>query len=76
MNCDRCGMPLERSVPEFYKIRKDNGDEVTDVYDDNHYIGIAAMYRFDDGAKMDLCKKCTIEIAKEFLKLVEGKIDG
>ena len=71
--CDKCGVPLERTVPDFYKIRKDNGDEVENVWDANDYIGISAMYSFGDGMKLDLCKKCTIEIAKEFLKLVEGK---
>lgn len=71
--CDRCGVPLERTVPDFYKINKENGEDVDDYYDDEDYVGIAAAYRDGGHRCMDLCKKCTIEIAKEFLKLVEGK---
>lgn len=72
--CDKCGVPLERTVPDYYAINKSNGEDVDVYFDDDDYIGIAAVYHNSNGkACCDLCKKCTIEIAKEFLKLVDGK---
>ena len=69
--CDRCGAPLEGTVPDYYRINKDNGKDVDVYYDDDFYIGISAIYYFGDGLKADLCKRCTIEIAKEFIRASE-----
>ena len=61
--CDRCGC-------EINEARADGWCTVADS--EYSFIGVKVMFsNCGVGSKYDLCKKCTIEIAKQFIELAE-----
>ncbi len=64
--CDRCGTEMDANgAGGWHMVEK--GDYA--------YIGIKAMYsNCGVGSKYDLCRKCTLELAKQFIeKMSNGK---
>lgn len=64
--CDRCGAEFKNHAPDgWYTVSKPYS-----------FIGIKAMYsNCGVGSKYDLCLKCTVEIAKQFVEKIEKEID-
>ena len=59
--CDRCGAKMDERPDDGYMV----GDEFS-------FIGIKAMYsNCGVGSKYDLCLKCTLELAKQFIEKME-----
>ncbi len=60
--CDRCGCEYHHRGSSWY--------EVSD--DEYSFIGVKAMFsNCGVGSKYDLCPKCTVEIAKQFVEKME-----
>lgn len=67
--CDRCGCEYDDQTG-WYTIAY--GEDAYGEYDE--VIGIRAMFsNAGDGSKYDLCPKCTVEIAKKFVKAMEDE---
>lgn len=61
--CDRCGCEYNDGHQSGWYAVSDSEDS---------FIGIKAMFsNCGVGSKYDLCKKCTLEIAKEFVEKLE-----
>ena len=61
--CDRCGCE--------YNEHNTGWDEVSDG--EYAFIGVKAMFsNCGVGSKYDLCSKCTVEIAKQFIEKMEN----
>ena len=63
-NCDRCGCKMDANGV--------GGWHIVEVGEES-YIGIRSMYFYNGsgGQKFDLCKKCTLELAKQFVEKME-----
>ena len=61
--CDRCGRKMDSNSTNGWHLLEDGEDA---------FIGIKAMYsNCGVGDKYDLCKKCTLEIARQFVERLE-----
>ena len=65
LTCDRCGCEYKDCGSEWHTVWTDPGYA---------FIGIKAMYsNCGVGSKYDLCRKCTLEIAKQFVEKMENE---
>lgn len=69
--CDMCGCDIDlKEWGKGWSI----GYHVVDDGEYAEVIGIRAMFsNGGDGSKYDLCKKCTLKIAKQFVKKMENE---
>ena len=60
--CDRCGKEMNANGAKWHLV--EDGEYA--------YIGLRAMFtNAGVGDKYDLCKKCTIKLAKQFIEKAE-----
>jgi len=62
--CDRCGCEYNGHQTGWYTVSKD----------EDSFVAIKAMFsNAGVGSKYDLCEKCTLEIAKQFVEKMENR---